>query len=271
VGSIEQRAEKFAEDHHVSVKTQSEAVFEQYLESQNLQWARIPESNQRQPDYKTAHGPTTCIFEVKEFDDPETKPSDAFSPCPPIKRKIQDARPQFKHYKNNCCALVLWNYPSIIPEIVLSAAFGEKVFENRSALGAKPTIFHFSGRSELRSDCNTRFSAIVVLASYRLNHLWLESWRRLSAKKEKGEGINSFDQIFLLQQVASEGVTGCSYEGTIRAVVLENPYARIAFPPDLFVGPFDQHWHMESGCFQPYFMGSELRRLKSEGVPFIYL
>lgn len=258
-------------------KTQSETLFEQYLESQNLKWDRIPEGNDRQPDYKIAHGTRTCVFEVKEFD-VETKisPSESprvwsGSPCPPIKRKIKRASPQFEHYKNDCCALVLWNFPSTIPEIVLSAAFGEKVFEKRSPLGAEPTIYHFAGRSELRSDCNTRFSAIVILTQYQLNHTWLESWRRLHAKMQKGDEIGLSDQLYMVEQVASEGFTGCSYQGTIRVVVLENPYAVIAFPSDLFIGPFDQHWRLESRCFQPYFMGSELRRLKSEGVPFIYL
>jgi hypothetical protein len=61
------------------------------------------------------------------------------------------------------------------------------------------------------------------------------------------------------------------YQGTIRTVVLENPYARMPFPPDLFMGPFDQRWHQESGHFRVCFMGSELMRLKQSGVPFAYL
>ncbi len=256
------------------MNTESEIAFEHYLGSQNLNWTRILNSDQKEPDYKIAHGRMTCIFEVKEFDDPGTKPSGGFSPCPPIKQKIKSAAKQFKQYKDNCCALVLWNtsiYRSTLPPIVLSAAFGEYVCEERSPLGAEPSTYHFSGRSELRSNCNTTFSAIVILTSYRLNHLWWEVWRRLEAKRQKGEEIKASDQLELLHQLSPEGKTTYSFEGTIRTIVLENPYARIAFPQDLFVGPFDQHWHMESDWFRLAFMGSELERLKSDGLPFIYL
>lgn len=256
-----------------SVTTESELVFEQYLQSQSLKWSRIPESNRKQPDYKLEHGPMTCVFEVKEFAEPQTKPVGGYSPCPPIRKKIQAASKKFKDYRNNCCALVLWNtsiYRSAIPEVVLAAAFGEKIYINREPLGAQPSIYRLLGRAELRPDCNTSFSAIVTLAPYRLNHVQLEVWRRLDAKRQRGEIIQPSDQYDLSAQVESEGVMGSSYEGALRAIVLENPYARIAFPDDLFVGAFDQHWRMESGCFQLSFIGTELQRLKSEGVPFIY-
>lgn len=257
-------------------KTESETVFERYLESQSLNWMRLPTSDQKQPDYKIEHGTTTCVFEVKEFDDPATKPSGGFSPCPPIREKIHTAAKQFKNYKDDCCALIFWNtnfYRNVMPQVVLSTAFGEWVRENRSPLGGEPSRYHFSGRAELRPDCNTRFSAIVVLTPYRLNHLWLEVWGRLDAKRQRGEVVETSDQFDLLHQLSPDGTAKYSYEGTIRAVILENPYARVAFPHDLFVGRFDQRWRMnrETGWFRLAFMGSELERLKRDGVPFIYL
>jgi hypothetical protein len=83
----------------------------------------------------------------------------------------------------------------------------------------------------------------VILAPYQLNHVRLEVWRRLDAKRQRGEAIQTSDQFDLFAQVESEGVMGNSYEGTIRT---------------------------ESGCFRLAFIGAELQRLKSEGVPFIY-
>jgi hypothetical protein len=257
-------------------RTESEAAFEQYLEARGLNWSRIPTSDQKQPDYKIEHGARTCVFEVKEFDDPATKPSGGFSPCPPIREKINAASKQFQHYKNDCCALVFWNtnfYRNVMPEVVSSAAFGERVRVNRSSLGAEASRYRFSGRAELRPDCNTRISAIVVLAPYRLNHLWLEVWQRLHAKRQRGETVETSDQFNLLHELSPDGTANYSYEGTIRTVVLENPYARVPFPNDLFVGAFDQRWHMnkESGWFRLAFMGSELEHLQRGGVPFIYL
>jgi hypothetical protein len=257
-------------------KNESEGAFEQYLEPQGLNWARIPTSDHKQPDYRIEHNGIVCVFEVKEFDDPDPKPSGGHSPCPPIREKIHAAAKQFRTYKDCCCALVLWNtnfYRTVLPQTVLSAAFGEYIRENRAPLGAEPSRYRFSGAAELRPDCNTRISAIVVLGPYRLNHLWLEVWRRLDAKRQRQEAVKTSDQFSLLHELSPDGTSNYSYDGTIRTIVLENPYARVPFPHDLFVGEFDQRWRMnkETGWFGLAFMGSELERLKGDGVPFIYL
>ena len=68
-------------------KTESESVFERYLQAQGLKWMPIPTSDQKQPDYKVEHNAMICVFEVKEFDDPDPKPSGGYSPCPPIRAK----------------------------------------------------------------------------------------------------------------------------------------------------------------------------------------
>ena len=258
----------------MALKTESEAAFERYLDTQNVKWTRVPTSTKKQPDYRIDHNSGTCLFEVKEFDDPAIAPSGGFSPCPPIKAKIRAAAKQFKQHRSDCCILVLWSsnfHRSVQPHVVLSAAFGEYVRQTTNPLGAEPSSYHYSGRAELRPDCNTTFSAIAILAPYQLNHLWLEAWRILDAKRQKGEEISTFEHFDLLQKLSPEGHASYSYQGTIRTVVLENPYARIAIPPDLFTGPFDQRWHMQSGWFKLAFIGAELERLKSDGVPFIYL
>jgi len=258
----------------MALKTESEVTFERYLDSQNIGWTRVLTSTQKQPDYRVDHNSKKCLFEVKEFDDPAIAPSGGFSPCPPIKAKIRAAAKQFKQHRNDCCTLVLWSsnfHRSVQPQVVLSAAFGEYVRQTTSPLGAEPSSYHYSGRAELRPDCNTTYSAIAILAPYQLNHLWLEAWRRLDARRRQGEEIKTSDHFELLHQLSPEGRTSYSYQGTIRTILLENPYARIAFPPDLFAGPFDQRWRMESGWFRLAFIGSELERLKNDGVPFIYL
>ncbi len=72
--------------------TESEQVFERYLEGQNLVWTRFPTAKGRHPDYKVEHGHSTCLFEVKEFGDPAIKPTGGFSACPAIREKISQAR-----------------------------------------------------------------------------------------------------------------------------------------------------------------------------------
>lgn len=173
---------------------------------------------------------------------------------------------------------MLWNsksiYRSVLLDAVGAAAFGEYVrvapetFQN---LRAEPPRYEFFGSAELTPKHNTTISAIVILNPYRLNHLWLEMWRELDAKRQRGDEIKPWDQFEILQRLSADHPVTYSYEGTIRTIVLENPYAKIAFPPDLFAGPFDQRWRMQSGWFSLSFMGTKLEELKRNGVPFSYL
>jgi hypothetical protein len=102
-----------------SEATESEKTFECYLDSQNLAWDRVPETQQKQPDYRVEHDGKPCFFEVKEFSDPATKPVGAFSSCPAIQEKLTQARKQFKKYRNYCCGVVLWNSKSIYRTLLL--------------------------------------------------------------------------------------------------------------------------------------------------------
>jgi hypothetical protein len=262
----------------MSEATESEKTFEHYLDSQKLAWDRVPEAQQKQPDYRVDHNGEPCVFEVKEFSDPETKPIGGFSACPAIQEKFTQARKQFKKYRNCCCAVVLWNsksiYRTLLLDTVASAAFGKYVTVDAGRatdLRADPPRFQYSGPAELSENENTTISAIVILGPYNLNHLWLEMWHILKRKQRYGEEITPWVQFDVLQQLSLERAPSFSYEGTIRVIVIENPFARIPFPSDLFVGPFDQRWRKESDWFSLSYMGSEIAKLKERGVPFIYL
>jgi hypothetical protein len=261
----------------MSMRTESEEKFEQYLTGQNLTWNRIPESNRKEPDYTVRHGGSNCIFEVKEFDEPETKPVGGYSPLPPIRDRINRAREKFTEYRKYCCGVVLWGSKSIYrtahQSVVFPAAFGEGVNtepEDFVDAGAEPQSFRFVGKAALTPKQNTSVSAIAILAEYRLNHVWVEAGCQMMAKRQRVEEIKPGEQFELCQRIYDEKGLRYSYEGTIRMIVLENPYARTPFPPDLFVGPFDQHWRLQAGRFRLAFMGSELERLKNENVPSVF-
>lgn len=259
-------------------KTESELAFEKYLGVQRLKWRRIPDSAQKEPDFFVEHGSGGCFVEIKEFDGPRVRPVGGFSPCPAIHRKIKRATKQFRGHRSSSCALVLWSSKSISrsihPEAVLSAAFGER-FRSRhdrsSDLGAEPPAWQFFGSAALTPTHNRTISSIVVLAPFRLDHLRLETWKRLNAMKEAGHEIQPQDQFNILEQLSSERPRTYSFKGTLRTITLENPYARVPFPADLLAGSFDQSWRMRDGWFEIGFIGSELKRLRQDGVPFIYL
>lgn len=261
----------------MSIRTESEKKFQQYLAGQNLTWTRIPESNRKRPDYTVKHRDAICVFEVKEFDEPRPRPVGWIDPLPPIREKIYRASEKFTGYHKYCCAVVLWGGRSIrrtaLQPVVLAAAFGERVNtepEDFLDAGAEPQSFCFIGKAALTPKHNTTVSAILILAEYRLDHVWVEAGRQLAAKRRRGEGIKPFEQAELCQRISERGGPRYSYEGTVRVIVLENPYARIPFPPDLLVGPFDQHWRLQSGRFRLASMGCELERLKRDKVPFVF-
>ena len=79
-------------------------------------------------------------------------------------------------------------------------------------------------------------------------------------KQERGEEITPWLQTRVLEELSSEQEATFSYEGTIRATVLENPYAKIRFPADLLVGPKEQRTRCRSA---PAIMPDDLQFQKS--------
>ena len=256
----------------MTIKTESERFFERYLSAQGVAWARVSERDHKHPDYKVEHFEGPCFFEVKEFDDPSVKPVGGFSPCPAIQEKIAQARKQFREYRQHCCALVLWNsksiYRSLFLDVVASAAFGRFVGCDSglsSRLRADSPSYKFAGPSELNSAQNTTISAIVILGRFQLNHLWLKMWRILSEKQERGEELTPWLQFQVLEELSLKEEATFSYPGTVRSIVLENPYARIPFPKTLLKGAFDQRWAIKEGALCLLEMGPELISLKESG------
>jgi len=261
----------------MSFRTESEDKFERYLTTEHLTWTRIPESTQKQPDYSVQHGETICVFEVKEFDEPGVRPVGGFDPLPPIRHKIKRAAEKFSRYRDQCCAVVLWGSKSIVrtahQSVVFPAAFGRCINTEPDIYidpGCEPRSFHFSGIAALTAHQNTTVSAVIVLAEYELNHVWVEAWCEMAAREQRGERTHPGNQMALCQQILEERGPRYSFKGTIRTIVFENPHARVSFPPDLFVGPFDQHWRCRLRWFQLAFMGSDIEHLKRDGVPSIF-
>ncbi len=108
-----------------------EHLFERYLTERGLSFSyeQKTEGKIKRPDYQVLVDGGFLWCEVKELVAPAVKPTAGFSPCPPIKEKINGARRQFREFGTDCCVLVLHSCVSIyrgtgIPE-VLSAAFGK--------------------------------------------------------------------------------------------------------------------------------------------------
>ena len=49
----------------------------------------------------------------------------------------------------------------------------------------------------------------------------------------------------------------------VRVVVYENPFARIPFSRDLFLGPFDERWGVDDEFMRRVYVGSEASAIES--------
>ena len=265
----------------VSAKTHSEDLFEAYLEAQGISPDREPNipGKAKHPDYRAQHGRQVVWFEVKEFDDPRTKPMNGFSPCPAIREKINQARKKFKEYKSECCNLVLHNcksnYRRTDPEAVLSAAFGEyfqRLPRLDEALSDEPFRFRFHGRSKLNKVQNRSISAIIVLQHYHVNERWVDIWNQLYERQARGEKLPPGASLRLAVNTQAHPAV-ISHADSVRVIVFENPYARVRFPKDLLNGPLDQRWGVYKDYYTLRWIGADLQKLRDrpEPVPYIFL
>jgi hypothetical protein len=267
----------------MSAKTHSESLFEEYLGSLPVEFRFEPEvaGRAKRPDYRVEMDREPIWFEVKELDDPETVPAGSYDPTEPYEEKIDRARKKFKEFKDECCVLVLHGCKSIfrrpmIPEIV-SAAFGEKVTLEPSCgqtVVDEPLRFKFGGKAKLRADVNTTISAIVILQHFELESRWIEAFYRVRARMDRGEEVGPFayaEEFDLMKDLENR----IEFGGSVRAVILENPYARIRYPDGPFLGRLDQRWGIKDslGWYTLVSMGSELEQLRGRGkaVPYMLI
>lgn len=267
----------------ISAKNHAELLFEDYLRSLPIEFGYEPEvvGRSKRPDYRVEIHGKTYWFEVKELGNPKARPTGGFDPTPPFEARIEKARKKFAEFKDDCCILVLHGCKSIyrIPtiDVVVSAAFGERIRLEPSCgqtVADEPLRFKFHGKARLRADANTSISAIVILQHYQLEWRWVEAFYRIRKRMERGEEIGAFayaEEFELMND--SEKKT--DFAGSVRGVILENPYARIPLTRGRLLGPLDQLWGIKdsSGWYTMVAIGTELERLRARErpVPFFVI
>lgn len=261
--------------------THSELLLEDYFRKLEVQFEREPEVPERRmrPDYLVDPRGSRVWIEVKELEAPRQRPTIAFDPLPAITEKIDQGRKKFKEFKGSCCGLVLHSCKSIYRpapiEYVLAAMLGANSSCDPLSIEHipdEPYRFHFSGASALRIDCNTRISAVIILQHWHVVELWVDVRNELRERQANGEKILPLSDQKLLAERQNEPIQ-ITHPDTTRCVVLENPYAAVAFPRDLFNGPFDQRWGNNGRDYTLIWIGSELGKLRERPnpVPYVYL
>jgi hypothetical protein len=241
-----------------SEKNISEALFEEYLNSQGLrfEYEKIYAGKSKRPDYTIPIEGRDFLFEVKQFEPGERLGSGgAFDPYPAIREKIGAARKKYKEFNGYPCCLVLYNSGAFIQLekdfIMLGAMYGDSgfrmPFDPKSATFGRPEPA-FLGRGKMRRKegvFNTRFSAVITLRHYQLGkHKLRKWWKQVKQDMEAG----------LIQE---EPEMPFEYgETQLGVVVWENVLADIPFPENVFCGPYDEHWGAKDGFLTLKFTGS---------------
>lgn len=259
-------------------KNKSERVFELYLNSNGYKakWTHEPSisGKNKHPDYLLESNDEKSFFEVKELRKKLNEPPEqtAFiNPYSGLRAKINEASKQFKEYKEYRCSLVVFNIDDrqarLRPNYVFAAMLGDEGVEidldaakGKVIEGSEKLAFLDGGKMvdyKRKQPQNTTISAIVVLEEFTDNS---------EVEKTLIEEIKKRDKQFTVAEIANirfdEGHPVRSRR-VPRVVVIKNPYARIAFPDNLFKGPFDERWEMKDNKIVRVFAGNRLRELEA--------
>jgi hypothetical protein len=257
-------------------KTASDVLFEAYLSGAALPWDYEPQvpNKTTHPDYRVRFKEQELFFDVKGFAPGAHQPPigySTFDPYGPIRTKINEARRQFRPFKEHCCSLVLHNADAVVlvdnPLIVFAAMLGNLGFAVRVSAGVSATnqsitdIFTRGGKMlQGKKKQNTTITAIIVLRQFPL------SWRRYQVRRQEmahdlGRRLTGQEELMLLESCQKEVPSP-----PISVVIHENPFARHPLRADLFCGPFDERYGWKDGYIVRLHEGSQLRDLRKEAA-----
>lgn len=261
-------------------KNESEILFEAYLKAHGLnRWDYEPttEGKNQRPDYRLWMGESQLLFEVKEFrQDPKAPLQGGFyDPYGPIREKINAAREKFKEYKEFPCSLVLYNVDAWLVDledwtIVMGSMLGDAGFrfavdaELGRAVGDFTPAFLKRGKMidyKRMKPQNTSISAIVVLDKFALGQRRLRThWER--EEKRQGRKHSWEEFVAFAEGLKAKGIDAATT--TLRVVVYENPYARLALTRDIFTGSFDERFGPDGENIRRVFAGKGILELEAE-------
>lgn len=266
---------------HAPARNESEVLFETYLKAHGMnRWEYEPaiEGKNQRPDYRIWQDEHQLFFEVKEFRQDPRAPlprGGAYDPYAPIREKINAAREKFREYKEFPCSLVLYNVDAFLVDlddwtIVMGSMLGDAGFrfavdrELGRAVGGFTPAFLKRGRMidyKRMKPQNTSISSVVVLENFTLGQRRLRSyWAREEKKLGRKHSWEEF--LAFAESLKPKGIDAA--ETFLRAVVYENPYARLPLTRHLFTGPLDERFGPAEDNITRVFAGDRVVELEAE-------
>ena len=262
----------------METKNESEKVFEQYLNSNGFQgkWTHEPSitGKTKHPDYLLDFGGKECFFEVKELRKKDNEPTERaahIDPYSSLRKKINEARKQLKEFKEYPCSLVVYNIDDgqfrPDPFFVFGAMLGNvgitmdfDTAQGQAIAGTERNTFLGGGKmidNKRRQPQNTTISAILVLEKFldktKIQKALINKIKERKRKPTPEEELGIRMKLYKDYRIVS----------VPRVVVIENPFARVAFPAELSNGPFDERWRIGDDEQERVFVGGKLKELES--------
>jgi len=273
-----------AKDDAMRSKTISEQLFEAYLTASRLtdfQFEPPQNGTLKQPDYSLNILNAKILFEVKQFDQTAADfnlVGGAYDPYRRVREKIESARKKFKDLDGFCCCLVLYNNDKPLVELGWQYVYGAMLGNLGFSIPVN-TETGIADESQTQRECsgggkmyryrngkaiapqNQTISAIVVLRRYMVGSKRFE----IAMKRKKNELGRKLESLECWDEIERARGTALDLSlSQIRVIVLENPFARIQFPRELFRGPYDERYAGDEGRIVRVFCGNQLATLEEE-------
>ena len=259
------------------MQTASERLVAEYFCCQRYtSWEHEPQvpGKRSKLDFRLRFNGADLYFEVKEFLPGSGLRSfgvAAHDPYRPVRERINEVRKQFREYKEFCCSLILHdclpalrNHTTIVGSMLGNIVFRRLFDKWRSTLvGDWAPAFSSGGKmvaSYQRAETqNTTVSAIIVLEPFESS---LRKFRVSRGERERDAGRELAGSEFRSLAVEHGWRENGGWPEELRAVVYENPYARMPLPRDVLIGPLDERFGRDGDEMARVFVGDELRKLE---------
>jgi hypothetical protein len=269
-----------------TIKTESEALFETYLNATGLttfSFEEVIDGSSSRPDYTLWHDGQMMLFEVKEF---HSTPDDfrlgsgAYDPYRPIREKINAGREKFRGVREHPCCLVLYNagkplvhlewqfvYGAMLGNMAIRIPFdrgrGTLVEEETQTgfYGGGGKMIRYSGGKPLEPQ-NRTISAIAVLERFPVGKRRFDI--QVRAMEEQLRRRLTLDE-YLEMIDRTRGTDRDISLSQLRLVVCENPYCYTPLPRAIFCGAYDERYGLDErtgGRITRVFAGEQILALE---------
>ena len=244
--------------------TVGEKAFAAYLESCGLSYAfeKQHAGRQKRPDFTVNHKGMECFFDVK--DRTELRLGDGpYDPYRWFREQISQGGRKFREFKGSVCAVVLcpanaWSSDFENPDIMLGSMYGNlglmvrRTKADGSSAGFVREEWGFLNdgkmiRPHWKTAQHTTISALVSLRNITIGQARLLAY----AREQRRRGDSSYSWLHQHGEIdVEERCTG--------VIVWENAFAVRKFPPDLFIGTYDERWSAVDGSMRRTHIGAGL-------------